>query len=122
MTNKNISTKKLKAIVFTDIVGFTNISAQNEQLALDLIDKQRDLLKPIVLKNHGEWLKEIGDGLLLTFPTVSGAVKCSIKCTVKFAVICAMTCAVKCAVKCAMKCTVKCAVKYAMKCAVKCAV
>ena len=79
MTNKNISTKKLKAIVFTDIVGFTNISAQNEQLALDLIDKQRDLLKPIVLKNHGEWLKEIGDGLLFSFDSSLDAVQCSIE-------------------------------------------
>ena len=49
MTNQKISTKKLKAIVFTDIVDFTKISAEDEQHALDIIHKQRELLKPIAL-------------------------------------------------------------------------
>jgi len=79
MTNQKISTKKLKAIVFTDIVGFTKISAEDEQHALDIIDKQRELLKPIVLEHKGEWLKEIGDGLLFSFDSSLDAVNCSIK-------------------------------------------
>lgn len=49
MNNKIIS-KKLKAIVFTDIVNFTQISADDERYALELIDKQRDVIKPIVEK------------------------------------------------------------------------
>ena len=44
MKNNLISKKKLKAIVFTDIVNFTQISAQDEQFALQIIDKQRELL------------------------------------------------------------------------------
>ena len=79
MTKSNISQKKLKAIVFTDIVGFTKISAEDEQHALDIIDKQRELLKPIVLEHKGEWLKEIGDGLLFSFDSSLDAVNCSIK-------------------------------------------
>ena len=79
MTKSNISTKKLKAIVFTDIVGFTKISAEDEQHALDIIDKQRELLKPIVLEHKGEWLKEIGDGLLFSFDSSLDAVRCSIE-------------------------------------------
>ena len=71
--------RKLAAIVFTDIVGFTALSAIDEQKAFKLLDKQRILLKPIVDEYDGDWLKEMGDGLLLTFPTVSGAVKCAIK-------------------------------------------
>ena len=67
MSNQKITTKKLKAIVFTDIVNFTSISAKDEQVALDLIQKQNDIIKPIVEKYNGEWLKEIGDGLLLSF-------------------------------------------------------
>ena len=62
-------TRKLAAIVFTDIVGFTKLSAQNEPAALNLLEKQRELLKPIVEKHGGSWLKEIGDGLLLSFNT-----------------------------------------------------
>ena len=71
-------TRKLAAIVFTDIVGFTKLSAQNEPAALNLLEKQRELLKPIVEKHGGSWLKEIGDGLLLSFNTNLEAVNCAI--------------------------------------------
>ena len=40
MSKSNISTKKLKAIVFTDMADFTTISAQDEQKALDLIQNK----------------------------------------------------------------------------------
>ena len=70
--------RKLAAIVFTDIEGFTKLSASNEPAALELLNTQRDTLKPIVEKHGGEWLKEIGDGLLLCFNTSLEAVKCSI--------------------------------------------
>ena len=79
MTNQKISTKKLKAIVFTDIVDFTKISAEDEQRALDIINKQREILKPIVFEHKGEWLKEIGDGLLFSFDSSLDAVQCSIQ-------------------------------------------
>ena len=71
-----ISNKKLKAIVFTDIANFTQFSAENEQHALELIDKQRDIVKPLVEKHKGEWLKEIGDGLLFSFDSSLDAVNC----------------------------------------------
>jgi len=72
-------TRKLAAIVFTDIVGFTKLSAENEPAALSLLEKQRELLKPIVDNHSGSWLKEIGDGLLLLFDTTKDAVHCSIE-------------------------------------------
>ena len=70
--------RKLAAIVFTDIVGFTELSAKNEPAALELLNTQRKLFKPIVHEHGGDWLKEIGDGLLLTFKTNREAVFCSI--------------------------------------------
>ena len=75
----NDTKRKLAAIVFTDIVGFTKLSSKNEPAALALLEKQRELLLPIVEKNNGEWLKEIGDGLLLTFGTNRDAVDCAIE-------------------------------------------
>jgi len=72
MTNK----RKLAAIVFTDIVGFTNLTAKNQQKASDLLDIQRDLLKPLVKSYGGKWVKEMGDGLILTFDTINNAVEC----------------------------------------------
>jgi len=72
-------TRTLAAIVFTDIVGFTKLSAENEPAALSLLEKQRELLKPIVEEHGGSWLKEIGDGLLLLFDTTKDAVYCAIE-------------------------------------------
>ena len=71
--------RRLAAIVFTDIVGFTDLSARDEENAYRLVVKQRNILKPIVLKYEGQWLKEEGDALLLSFPSTKEAVNCSIQ-------------------------------------------
>jgi len=71
--------RRLAAIVFTDIVGFTNLSSKDEEGAYKLVVKQREILKPIVEKHEGGWLKEEGDGLLLSFPSSKEAVNCSIQ-------------------------------------------
>ncbi|MFQ6615417.1 MAG: adenylate/guanylate cyclase domain-containing protein [Fidelibacterota bacterium] len=70
--------RRLAAIMFTDIAGFTAISAENEEEALALIDRQREVLQPIVHQYNGRWLKEMGDGLLLSFPSSKQAVSCAI--------------------------------------------
>ena len=61
------------------MVNFTNLSAKDEQTALELIQKQNNIIKPIISKHNGEWLKEIGDGLLLSFDSSLEAVRCSIE-------------------------------------------
>ena len=71
--------RKLAAIVFTDIVGFTKLTAKDQSKASSLLTEQRNLLKPIVDSHNGDWVKEMGDGLLLTFDTVTDAVNCTIK-------------------------------------------
>ena len=73
------SKRTLAAIVFTDIVGFTSLAAKNQQRASDLLDIQRDLLKPLVESYNGRWVKEMGDGLILTFDTINNAVGCCLK-------------------------------------------
>ena len=72
------ATRKLAAIVFTDIVGFTKLTAEDQQKASDLLDLQRVELKPLVESHGGKWIKEMGDGLILTFDTINNAVKCAI--------------------------------------------
>ena len=52
--------RKLAAIVFTDIVGFTKLTADNQQKASDLLDLQRTELKPLVESYGGKWVKEVG--------------------------------------------------------------
>jgi len=79
MPPPNTPTRKLAAIMFTDIAGFTALSAKDENKALELLDKQKQLLTPIIEEFNGTLHKEVGDGLLLTFPTVTDAIKCGIK-------------------------------------------
>ena len=55
MPSPQISKKKLKAIVFTDIADFTKLSAQNEQKALDLQRKNKEHAKQI--KEERKYLK-----------------------------------------------------------------
>ena len=71
--------RKLAAIMFTDIAGFTALSAKDETKALKLLDTQKDILIPIINKFNGTVHKEMGDGLLLSFPTVTEAVRCGIE-------------------------------------------
>ena len=71
--------RKLAAIVFTDIVGFTKLTADDQSKAANLLTEQRNLLQPIVDSHNGSWIKEMGDGLLLIFDTVTDAVNCTIK-------------------------------------------
>ena len=70
--------RKLAAIMFTDIAGYTALSAKDSTKASELLTTQRDTLKPIVEKHGGSWMKEIGDGLLITFDSATSAVECSI--------------------------------------------
>ena len=48
MPSSTKSERKHVSIVFTDIVGFTALSSNNEPAALALLEKQRKLLKPVV--------------------------------------------------------------------------
>ena len=68
---------KLAAIVFTDIVGYTKQMEENEQRTMQLLQKQREIVFPIVESYGGEIIKEIGDGLLIMFGSAVEAVRCA---------------------------------------------
>ena len=70
--------RKLAAIMFTDLVGYTALMAEDEGRALRLLQKNRKLLKPLIKRHHGEWLKEIGDGTLSSFSSAVQAVNCAL--------------------------------------------
>jgi len=70
--------RRLAAIMFTDIVGYTSLMNQDEQLALEMVRKCRKIQKEFIEKYHGKWLKEMGDGTLARFQSALEAVKCAI--------------------------------------------
>jgi len=65
--------------MFTDIVGYTALMGRDEQKAFDLSTKNRQIQKPIIEQHGGHWIKELGDGVLTSFSTVSDAVTAAIK-------------------------------------------
>ena len=73
------SSRQLAAIMFTDIVGYTAIMGSDEQKAFELLDKSRQIQKPIIEQYNGKWIKELGDGVMTSFNTVSDAVNAAIK-------------------------------------------
>lgn len=71
--------RKLAAIMFTDIVGYTALMSKDEHNALKILKKNRDTLKPLIREFHGEWLKEMGDGSLSIFSSIVDAVNCALR-------------------------------------------
>ena len=71
------SSRQLAAIMFTDIVGYTRLMGEDEEKAFELLKKNRQIQRPIIERFNGRWLKEIGDGVLASFPAVSEAVYCA---------------------------------------------
>ncbi len=72
-------TRHLAAIMFTDIAGFTALMGNDEQKAHEILIKNRSLQKPIIELYNGTWIKELGDGVLASFPTVSDALNAACK-------------------------------------------
>lgn len=72
-------TRQLAAIMFTDIVGYTALMGSHEEKAIGLLRKNREIQKPIIEEFGGQWIKELGDGVLASFPAVSNAVYAAIK-------------------------------------------
>lgn len=70
--------RRLAAIMFTDLVGYTTMMAKNEKQTLNALKKIRNTLKPLVDVYNGKWQKEIGDGTLSSFSSAVDAVHCAL--------------------------------------------
>ena len=71
--------RKLVAIMFIDIVGFSQMMGQNEDLTLKLLDDYDKLVAPLIKHYSGIILKKLGDGLFCEFSSAVGAVNCAIQ-------------------------------------------
>ncbi len=72
------ATRRLAAIMFTDMVGSTAAAQSNEVEALKLRDEQAALIRPLFATHQGREIKSMGDGFLAEFDSALRAVQCAI--------------------------------------------
>lgn len=71
--------RRLAAIMFTDMVGFTKLAQADEGTALRLLEEHRSLLRPIFSSRGGREVKTMGDGFMIEFPSAVESVRCAIE-------------------------------------------
>ena len=71
--------RRLAAILFTDIVGYTAMMQQNEVEALTTIKRYTAVLKQCVKDHAGEISNDYGDGSLCTFSSAAEAMQCALE-------------------------------------------
>jgi TolB-like protein/class 3 adenylate cyclase/Tfp pilus assembly protein PilF len=74
-----IGERRLAAIMFTDMVGFTTLTQRNESLAVELLEEQRRMVRASLAKHNGREVDTIGDGFLVEFASSLEAVKCAVE-------------------------------------------
>src|SRR5215470_15006455 len=69
--------RRLAAIMFTDIVGFSRQMGSNEAQMLRLLETHNQIIQQAVAEYRGTVIKTVGDAFLVDFPSVVNAVQCA---------------------------------------------
>ena len=72
-----VEQRRLAAIMFTDIVGFSRQMGDNEAHTLQLLAIHNQIIQQAVAAHHGAIIKTVGDAFLVDFPSVVNAVQCA---------------------------------------------
>lgn len=75
---KNKKERQLVAIMFTDMVGYSSLTQEDEALALELLEEHRQILRPFFPKSGGREVETIGDAFFVEFSSALEAVKCAV--------------------------------------------
>jgi adenylate cyclase len=70
--------RRLAAIVCADVAGYSRMMGADEAGTHAAFKAHRSAIYPIILNHGGRLVKNTGDGFLLEFPSVVGAIECGI--------------------------------------------
>ena len=71
--------RRLAAIMFTDMVGYSALAQADEEAALRALDRHNRLLRPIFSRFHGREVKSVGDAFLVEFDSALEAARCALE-------------------------------------------
>ncbi len=71
--------RRLSAIMFTDMVGYSAITQKNEALALDLLEEHRKIVRPFFEKHDGREIGTAGDSFFVEFKSAVESTNCAIE-------------------------------------------
>ena len=71
--------RRLAAIMFTDVVGFTASAQADEAGALSRLREQEGIVRPLFLPFGGREIKSTGDGFLVEFESALKATECAVE-------------------------------------------
>ncbi len=74
----DVSSRRLAAIMFTDIVGYTALMQKDEGLAMQIRARHREVFENTHAKHTGEIIQYFGDGTLSLFQSGVEAINCAI--------------------------------------------
>lgn len=75
----SVGVRRLGAIMFTDVVGYSAASSQDEARALRMLEQHRKVLEEVFPKFGGTVVKTMGDGYLVEFLSAVEAVNCAVQ-------------------------------------------
>ena len=70
--------RRLAAILAADVVGYSRLMEADEAGTARLLREHRAAADPLVAEHGGRIVKTTGDGVLIEFPSVVGAVQCAV--------------------------------------------
>jgi class 3 adenylate cyclase len=67
--------RRLAAIMFTDMVGYSALAQRNEARAIEILEEHRRVIRSVLPNHEGREVKTTGDGFLIEFPSALAAVQ-----------------------------------------------
>ncbi len=70
--------RKLAAVMFTDIVGYSAMMQKDEAVTARLRNRHREIFKKLTKRYEGQIIQYFGDGTLSIYSSASAAVECAV--------------------------------------------